>query len=49
MTGYIGYKARKRKRNFILLLLFVLVFGLIVLVFPQIDFYENNPAPEDSI
>ena len=49
MTGYIGSKARKRKRNFIILLLFILVFGLIVLFFPQIDFNENDPVPEDSI
>ena len=49
MTGYIGSRAKKRRRNFFILLSFVLVVGLIVLLFPQIDFYENNPVPEDSI
>ena len=49
MTGYIGSRAKKRRRNFFILLSFVLVVGLIVLLFPQIDFYDNNPAPDDSI
>ena len=49
MTGYIGSRAKKRRRNFFILLSFVLVIGLIVLLFPQIDFNDNNPTPGDSI
>ena len=49
MEGYIGSRAKKRKRNFLLLLSFLLVFFLIILFFPKIDFNENTPAPDDAI
>ena len=45
MTGYIGSRAKKRRRNFFILLSFVLVLGLIILLFPQINF---NSVKKDT-
>ena len=49
MTGYIGSRAKKRRRNIFLLLSIFFICGLILLIIPQINFYENDPTPEDSI
>ena len=49
MVGYIGTKAKKRRRNFYFSLILIFVLGLIIFFFPTIDFYEDNPTPSDSI
>ena len=49
MIGYVGERAKKRKRNIISFIFFILLIILIFYFFPNIDFIENNPKPEDSI
>ena len=49
MTGYIGSRARQRRRNFFLLLFVLLALALVLIFFPRIYFNEANLEPEYDI
>tara|TARA_B100001250_G_scaffold250310_1_gene215152 strand:+ start:141 stop:809 length:669 start_codon:yes stop_codon:yes gene_type:complete len=50
MTGFVGTRARKRRRNTIFYSIFFVIVILIILYLPLIDFSSNdNPIPDDNI
>ena len=50
MTGFVGTRARKRRRNTIFYTIFFVIVILIILYLPLIDFSINdNPIPDDNI
>ena len=47
MVGYIGSRARKRRRNFVILSVLIFFIILIVFFIPKIEFDQNNPPVPD--
>jgi len=44
MAGYVGERARRKKRNSILLIIFIIIGLLIYLIIPKLQMEENMPS-----
>jgi len=49
MVGYIGTRARKRRRNLIVSLILIAIFGLVIFLLPKFNTSESNLVPDDDI
>ena len=49
MSGFVGLRARKRRRNLFLSLIFIILIGIIIIIYPRIDNEIDRIVPNDSI
>ena len=49
MSGFVGLRARKRKRNLFLSLIFIIFIAIIIIIYPRIDYEIDTIVPNDSI
>ena len=49
MTGFVGSRARKRKRNLFLTFFSLIIILAIYFIFPNFQFYVNNPVPDENL
>ncbi len=49
MSGFVGSRARKKRRNIFLTLGFLIIIGLIYFIFPTFQFNLNDPFPDENL
>ena len=49
MTGFVGSRARKRKRNLFLTFFSLIIILAIYFIFPNFQFNSNNPVPDENL
>ncbi len=49
MTGFVGSRARRRRRNIFLSIGFIILFSIIFLIFPTLDNQKSEIIPNDKI
>tara|TARA_B100001250_G_scaffold340520_1_gene308232 strand:+ start:2653 stop:3348 length:696 start_codon:yes stop_codon:yes gene_type:complete len=49
MVGFVGSRAKKRRRNFFLTLIFLILFSIFYFIYPTIEINDNIIVPNDSI
>ena len=49
MSGFVGSKARKRRRNIFISLVVIVLIIIIILIFPNIENQNNKMIPSDNI
>ena len=49
MSGFVGSRARKRKRNLFLTLISLIIIVVIYLIFPNFQFNVNSPVPDENL
>ena len=49
MSGFVGSRARKKRRNIFLTLGFLIIIGLIYFIFPTFQFNLNDPVPDENL
>ena len=49
MTGFVGSRARKRKRNLFLTFFSLIIILAIYFIFPNFQFNEKNPVPDENL
>ena len=49
MSGFVGSRARKRRRNLFFTLGFFILVAVIYLVFPNFQMNVNNPVPDENL
>ena len=49
MSGFVGSRARKRRRNIFISLVFIVLIIIIILIFPSIENQNNKIIPSDNI
>ena len=49
MAGFVGSRAKKRRRNFFLTLIFLILFSIFYFIYPTIEINDNIIVPNDSI
>ena len=47
MSGFVGLRARKRKRNLFLSLIFIIFIAIIIIIYPRIDYEIDTIVPND--
>ena len=49
MTGFVGSRAKKKQRNIFLTLIFSIVLGIFIYLFPKLETNNSDIIPNDSI
>ena len=49
MSGFVGSKARKRKRNFLLSIVVVIFIVIFYLIYPRLENINREIVPKDNI
>ena len=49
MVGFVGARARKRKRNIFLSIIFITIICFFIFIFPSFEINNNNLVPNDNI
>ena len=49
MSGFVGSRARKKKRNIFIFLCFVLLIGIFIYILPKLGTDNSEIIPNDSI
>ena len=49
MSGFVGVRARKRRRNIFLTLGFLIIVASIYFIFPTFQFNMNDPVPDENL
>ena len=49
MSGFVGSRARKKRRNIFLTLGFLIIIGLIYFIFPTFQLNLNDPVPDENL
>ncbi len=49
MSGFVGSYARKRKRNFFLSIVFIIIIGVFIFIFPTLDIENTEIVPADNL
>ena len=49
MSGFVGSRARKKRRNIFLTLVSLIIIGLIYFIFPTFQFNLNDPVPDENL
>ena len=49
MSGFVGSRARKKQRNIIMLLCFIILIGIFYYIYPKIQTIDDNLIPNENI
>ena len=49
MSGFVGSRARKKRRNIFLTLVSLIIIAAIYFIFPALQFNLNDPVPDDNL
>ena len=49
MSGFVGSRARKKKRNIIMFLCFLILIGIFYYIYPKIQTFDDNLIPNENI
>ena len=49
MSGFVGSRARKKQRNIIMFLCFLILIGIFYYIYPKIQTFDDNLIPNENI